>query len=98
MLFFCLLIFFKIIFLKEFFQEYHQNVKQFWTLIRPDEIVGLDLGQNCLPRLSADDIGRQLKGVSNQRSLSQNAYLNKYTAMAELVGGEDISYYMSKMY
>ena len=28
-----------------------------WTLIRPDDLS--DLGQNCLPKLSADDTGRQ---------------------------------------
>ena len=50
---FLLYFFSKINFLKKFFQEYHQNVKQF------GEFVGPDLGTNCLPRLSADDTGRQ---------------------------------------
>ena len=36
MLFFRLLIFFKINFLRKFFQEYHH-----WTLIRPDDLSGL---------------------------------------------------------
>ena len=30
-----------------------------WTLIKPDHSSGPDLGPNCLPRLSADDTGRQ---------------------------------------
>ena len=48
-----LLIFFEIIFLEKFFQEYHQGVN-----LDPDQaqhFVGLDLGQNCLQRLSAED-------------------------------------------
>ena len=27
--------------LEKFFQEYHLNVKQFWTLIRPDDLLSL---------------------------------------------------------
>ena len=42
--------FFKINFLKKFFQEYHQSVKQF---------VGPDLGPKCLQKLSADDTMRR---------------------------------------
>ena len=56
MLFCCLLIFFKITFLKKFFQEYHQNG------LDPDQArqsIGPYLGPNCLPRLSADGTGRQ---------------------------------------
>ena len=50
--------FFKIIFFEKFFQEYHQSVKQFGS--RSDNCsVWPDLGQNCLQRLSTDDISRQ---------------------------------------
>ena len=35
----CLLIFFKINFVKKFFQEYHQNVPTVWTLIRSHDWV-----------------------------------------------------------
>ena len=52
MLFCRLLIFFLINFLKKFFKKYHRNVKKF-RFVRPD------LSPNCLPRLSADDTGRQ---------------------------------------
>ena len=48
--FFCLLIFFKIIFLKKIFQKYHQSVKQFRSRS------GLtDLDPKGLQTLSADD-------------------------------------------
>ena len=52
----------------DFFQNYFfekilsripSECQTVWTLIRPDEIVGPDLGPNCFPRLSADDTGRQ---------------------------------------
>ena len=57
--------FFQINFLKKFFQEYHQNVKQFG----PSRFVGPDLGPNCLPRLSADVIGRQRVKLLSQSDL-----------------------------
>ena len=41
-----------------------------WTLIRPDGIVGPDLGPSCLPRLSVDDTGRQR--VNGLRILSRD--------------------------
>ena len=46
-------IFFKIIFLKKFFQKYHQSVNS----LDPDQaryFVGSDLGPKCLQRISAD--------------------------------------------
>ena len=52
MLFCHLLIFFKINFFEEFFQEYHQ-CQTVWIQTRPD------LGPNCLQRLSADNTRRQ---------------------------------------
>ena len=63
----------KINLLKKFFQEYHQNVKQFGPnqarqFVGTDQarrIVGPDLGPNCLPRLSADYTGRQRVIVEN---------------------------------
>ena len=54
-MFFCRLpIFFKINFFEKFFQEYHLSVNR----LDPNQVryfVGLDLGANCLQRLSADD-------------------------------------------
>ena len=52
MLFCRLLIFLKINFLKKFFQEYHQSIKQFGS-------VGPDLVPNCSQTLSADATRRQ---------------------------------------
>ena len=53
---FCrLLMLFKIIFFEILFQEYYQSAKQ---------VVGPDLGLNCLQRLSAYDISKQLAKVS----------------------------------
>ena len=49
MLFCCLLIFFKINFFEEFFQKYHQSVKQFGSRSGPT-FVSPDLGSNCLQR------------------------------------------------
>ena len=37
---FCHLIFFKIIFVKKFFQESHQSGQAFWTQIRPNILLG----------------------------------------------------------
>ena len=48
--------FFKINFLKKFFQEYHSQV---WIHTRPG-VFGPDLIPNCLQRLSVDDTCRQL--------------------------------------
>ena len=62
MLFCRLLIFFKINFLKKFFQEYHLNVNS----LDPDQarrLVKPDLGPNCLPMLSADNTGRQIVNI-----------------------------------
>ena len=62
MLFYRLLIFFKIAFSEKFFQEYHQSVKQFGPrsdLKFRSQDVGPDLDPNCLQRLSADDTSRQ---------------------------------------
>ena len=50
----CLLMFFKIIFFENFFQEYYQSARQF---------VGPDLGLNCLQRLSAYDNSKQIVQV-----------------------------------
>ena len=62
LLHFCrLLIVFKINFLEKFFQDYHQNVKQF----DPDQDVGPDLGPNCLQRLSAGVTSRQKENCSD---------------------------------
>ena len=56
----CLLIFFsKFIFFKNFFQEYHQSVKQFGSRLGR-HFVGPDLGPNCLQKLSADDHRRHI--------------------------------------
>ena len=55
-----MLIFFKINFFEKFFQEYIQSV--ITNSLDPDQVrhsVGLDLGPNCLQRLSADDTRRQ---------------------------------------
>ena len=49
MLFCCLLIFFKINFFEEFFQKYHQSVKQFGSRSGPT-FFSPDLGSNCLQR------------------------------------------------
>ena len=38
---FCLLIFFKIIFFKQFFQKYHPKYQTVWTQIRPNKMSGL---------------------------------------------------------
>ena len=59
MLFCRLLIFFKIKFFEKFFQEYHQNIKQFGYRSGPT-FVGPDLGPNCLQfKLSTNDTSRQ---------------------------------------
>ena len=46
--------FFQINFFEEFFQKYHQSVKQFGSRSGPT-FVSPDLGSNCLQRLSADN-------------------------------------------
>ena len=51
----CLLIFFKINFLKKFLSGIPLECQTVWALIWPDYLSG----PNCLPRLSADDTGRQ---------------------------------------
>ena len=62
--FFCLLTFIKISFLKKFFMEYHHDQCQMvWIQIRSGNVVP-DLGPNCLQRLSADNKSRsRVKGV-----------------------------------
>ena len=70
MLFCRLLIFFKINFLKKFFHEIPSEYQTVRTLVGPD------LGQNCLPKLSADYTGRQrVKGLIISKAL--NLYENK---------------------
>ena len=52
-------IFFKINFFKKILSEIPSECQ---TVLDPDQalqFVGPDLGPNCLPRLSADDTGRQ---------------------------------------
>ena len=53
MLFYCLLFFLKINFLKKILSGISSECQTVWTLVGPD------LGPNCLPRLSADNTGRQ---------------------------------------
>ena len=48
-------------FLKKIFQKYQEDVKQFVSGF------GLDLGPNCLPKLSADDTSRQRVKVGLRR-------------------------------
>ena len=58
MLFGHVLIFVKINFSEKICQEYHEMLNS----LDPDQaqqVVGPDLGPNCLQRLSADDSGRQ---------------------------------------
>ena len=62
-----LLIFFKINFFEKFFQEYHQNVKQFWILIRPDSLSGLIWVQIvCKSYQETILVGNQLKAELEQ--------------------------------
>ena len=56
-----LLTFFKINFFRKFFQERDQSVKQFESRSGPT-YVGLDLGPNCLQRLSAHNKSRRKQG------------------------------------
>ena len=62
--------FFKINFWGNFFQEYHQSVKQFGSRSGPT-FVGPDLGPNCLQKLSADD-------TYNEMSCAQCVYYVNY--------------------
>ena len=57
----CLLIFFKINFLKKLFQEFLLECQTVWAqcFVWPDQNVGPDLVPNCLQRLSADNTSRQ---------------------------------------
>ena len=57
MLFCYLLIFSKSFFFENFFQEYHQSVKPFWS-DQARHFVGPDLGLNCLQKLAAEDTSR----------------------------------------
>ena len=81
MLFVVCWFFFKINFLKRFFQEYHRNFKQFgpWSgpTIRRD---WPDLCPNCFQRLSADDTGRQRVKRENivQSYMTQKEEENSY--------------------
>ena len=56
--FLCLLIVFKINFLKKNLSGIPSECQIVWTLIRSTSLRP-DLGPNCLPKLSADDTGRQ---------------------------------------
>ena len=40
------------------------------NILDPDRFIGPDLGPNCLPRLSADDTGRQRVNPANGTLLS----------------------------
>ena len=78
------LIIFKVYFSKSFFEEYHQDVKQFGSRSGPtfcqteartnrgttlaSHFVGPDLGPNCLQRLSADDTSRQRVNFKHNKS------------------------------
>ena len=100
-----LLIFFKIIILKKFSQKYHQNVKQFGPLVRLKDSSGLISVQNCLPRLSADDTGRQRVKCSNPEDQwtcicsPDTCYIFEcfYTSIEPQDQGQTIIWYYLKM-
>ena len=74
MLFCRLLIFFKINFLKNSFR----NIIRMSNSLDPDQarrFVGPDLGQNCLPRLSADVTGKQRVNIEHKQIPKR--YLNR---------------------
>ena len=55
-----------------------------WTLIRPLRFVGADLGPNCLPRLTADDTGRQRVEVMFESILKTKSCLGCISMMEQI--------------